>query len=272
MTPDLYCQSKAALPGSELHYSFLFLSADKRRAATALYALLSELAEISDGDPLIAPIRFAWWRGEIEAMLRGTPQHPVTRALAPGSAQYALRRAWFEEILCETETTDPHHRFATFSELESHFLRIAGPAAKLATTIFGHCAPSTLAWAEKLAVALQLAEIIVDVGRDSLRSRVNLALEELLQYGLRQSDILNRRDSEAFRRLMEFQIARAERGLRETIAELPAIDRKTQRPWRIRASIAIALLAEIALEPGAVLRQRVALTPLRKLWIACRTY
>lgn len=272
MTPELYCQSKAAPPGSVLYYSFLFLPADKRRAATALYALFSELAEIGDGDPSIAPIRFAWWRVEIEAMLKSAPQHPVTRALAPGSRQYALPRAWFEETVNEVEAADPHHGFDTFSEWENGCLRVVGAAAKLATTIFGYREPSTLGWAEKLALALRLADIIVDVGRDAIRCRINLPSDELEQHGIRRSEILNRRDSEAFGRLMQFQIERARRSLREAIASVPAIDRKSQRPWRIRASIAIALLAEIAVEPGAVLRQRIALTPLRKLWIACKPF
>mgnify|MGYP001768049555 CR=1 FL=1 len=86
MTPDDYCQDKAARSGSSFYYSFMFLPPERRRAITALYAYCREVDDTVDEatDPQVARARLDWWRGEIERLFAGDPQHPVTRALAYG--------------------------------------------------------------------------------------------------------------------------------------------------------------------------------------------
>src|SRR6476661_6211976 len=92
MSPDEYCQQKAAQSGSSFYYSFLFLPAERRRAITALYAFCREVDDAVDetADAGIARTKLAWWRQELGAMFNGTPTHPVTRAMQPHLAAYAL--------------------------------------------------------------------------------------------------------------------------------------------------------------------------------------
>ena len=92
MTPDEYCQQKAVQSGSSFYYSFLFLPAERRRAITALYAFCREVDDTVDEctDVTVARNKLMWWRKEITAMLNGTPSHPVTQALQPHMAAYAL--------------------------------------------------------------------------------------------------------------------------------------------------------------------------------------
>src|SRR5258708_8404693 len=85
MTPDEYCQQKAAASGSSFYYSFLFLPAERRRAITALYAFCREVDDVADEglDPQIAATKLSWWRPEVENLFACNPQHPVPKALFP---------------------------------------------------------------------------------------------------------------------------------------------------------------------------------------------
>src|SRR4051812_26371022 len=101
MTPDQYCQDKAARSGSSFYYSFLFLPPERRRAITALYAFCREVDDAVDEptDPSVAGARLAWWRSEVQSLYAGTPQHPVTRALAPAVGPFKIRESDLAEIL-----------------------------------------------------------------------------------------------------------------------------------------------------------------------------
>ena len=121
-------------------------------------------------------------------------------------------------------------------------------------------------------MAFQLTNIIRDVGEDARRGRIYLPMDELKHFDVPAADILNARYSDNFRALMEFQIERAEQYYAQAMAQLPAVDRKTQRPGLIMAAIYRTLLDEIRRDGCQVLHQRISLTPLRKLWIAWKTW
>jgi len=130
----------------------------------------------------------------------------------------------------------------------------------------------TLEYAEKLGLAFQLTNIIRDVGEDARKNRIYLPMDELKEYGVTAADILNANHTESFVRLMRFQAERARRCYDEALALLPPEDRHAQRPGLMMAAIYRALLDEIAGDDYRVLDQRTALTPIRKLWIAWRTW
>jgi phytoene synthase len=110
------------------------------------------------------------------------------------------------------------------------------------------------------------------VGEDARRDRIYLPQDELARFSVSTEDILHSRESDNFRRLIEFQIERAETYYTQAFAELPAEDRKNQRPGFIMAAIYRTLLEEIKDDGCQVLRQRVSLTPIRKLWIGWKTW
>src|SRR5438093_7977482 len=92
MTPDEYCQQKAAASGSSFYYSFLFLSPKRRRAITALYAFCREVDDVVDetSDPQVAGAKLAWRRAEIANLAAGKAQHPVSLALAPFVEKFGI--------------------------------------------------------------------------------------------------------------------------------------------------------------------------------------
>ncbi len=139
---------------------------------------------------------------------------------------------------------------------------------EVAARIFGQTDPQTTAYAHKLGQALQLTNIIRDVGEDGMRGRIYLPVNELQQFEVKAQDILQRQYSDRFTALMQFQAQRAQGLYDEALALLPDADRRTQKPGLMMGSIYRALLREIELSNFQVLHQRISLTPLRKFWLA----
>ncbi len=274
MTPDEYCQEKAARSGSSFYYSFLFLPAERRRAITALYAFCREVDDVADDvqDAGVARRKLAWWRTEIANLFEGHPQHPVTRALAPFVAPCALDAHGLNEIIDGMEMDLTHHRYPDFAALQVYCHRVAGVVGQLSACIFGYSNPRTVEFAEKLGIAFQLTNIVRDVGEDARRGRVYLPVDELARFGLTPDDIIQRRQSREFTQLMQMQAERAESWYDDAFATLPPEDRRNQRAGLVMAGIYRTLLDEIRRDDYRVLEQRIALTPLRKLWIAWKTW
>jgi phytoene synthase len=165
-----------------------------------------------------------------------------------------------------------YNRYPDFPTLELYCHRVAGVVGLLSARIFGYTDARTLDYARTLGLAFQLTNIIRDVGEDARRNRIYLPLDELQRFGLAADDLIALRQDQRFARLMAFQIERAREHYARALALLPAADRKAQRPGLIMAAIYRTLLDEIQASGGAVLNQRIALTPIRKLWIAWRTW
>ncbi|HTO49147.1 MAG TPA: presqualene diphosphate synthase HpnD [Burkholderiales bacterium] len=274
MSPDEYCQQKAAASGSSFYYSFLFLPAERRRAITALYAFCREVDEVVDEctDVGVAAAKLAWWRNEVAALFAGTPQHPVTKALVPALERFGVTQARLDEIL-DGAALDLHNaRYPDFAGLERYCYHVAGVVCLLAANILGYANPQTLKYAETLGTAFQLTDIIRDVGEDARKNRIYLPQDELARFGVSAADILHARQTEGFDRLMAFQIDRAKAYYERALALLPPEDRKAQRPGLVMAAIYRTLLDEIRRDGSRVLAHRIALTPIRKLWIAWRTW
>ena len=274
VNPDEYCQQMAAQSGSSFYYSFLFLPPQRRRAITALYAFCREVDDVVDEctDANVARTKLAWWRQELARLYAGAPQHPVTRALAPAIQPFGIKHEHLAEIVDGMEMDLSQNRYPDFAALEQYCHRVAGVVGLLAASIFGYRDERTLAYAHTLGLAFQLTNIIRDVGEDSRKGRIYLPLSELAQFEVSAADILHARQSENFARLMQFQIERAERYYSAALEQLPEVDRKAQRPGLVMAAIYRALLEEIVAEGCKVLTQRTALTPVRKLWIAWKTW
>ncbi len=274
MTPEQYCQQKAAQSGSSFYYSFLFLPPERRRAITALYAFGREVDDVVDetSDPQVARVTLDWWRKEVAQMLAGQPGHPVTQALQPHLQAFDIRGEHLLAVIDGMEMDLTQTRYLDFVALDRYCWHVASVVGLMSARIFGYSDERTLQYAEKLGLAFQLTNIIRDVGEDARRGRIYLPVSELQQFGVPASDILNAKHSERFEALMRFQTERAQRYYDEALALLPAQDRRPQRAGLIMAAIYRALLVEIERDGFRVLQHRISLTPLRKLWLAWKTW
>jgi len=274
MSPDDYCEQKAAASGSSFYYSFRFLTPERRRAITAVYAFCREVDDVVDEthDPEIAARQLDWWRGEVEKIYAGTPEHPVGQALKPVTENFRLPQEQFLEIIDGMQMDLEQARYADFKALQLYCYRVASVVGLIAAEIFGYTDRQTLKYAHDLGIAFQLTNIIRDVGEDARRGRIYLPMAELEQFNVPAKDILEARDSENFQRLMAFQIERAQKYYDQALALLPKVDRKSQRAGLIMAAIYRETLSEVQADGCKVLSQRISLTPLRKLWLAVKAW
>ena len=274
MTPDEYCQDKAAQSGSSLYYSFMFLPPDKRRAIIALYAFCREVDDVVDecSDENTARITLAWWRVQVAAIYAGQPQHPVAIALIPIVKQFNFPQEHLLEIIDGMEMDLQKNQYADFTALQLYCYRVASVVGLLAAEIFGYTDQQTLKYAHDLGIALQLTNIIRDVGEDARRGRIYIPQDELAKFGVHTNDILDGKETESFHKLMLFQIERAQSYYKQALSQLPVVDRKAQRTGLIMAAIYRSTLEEISASGCHVLIERVSLTPLRKLWLAWITW
>ncbi len=274
MSPDEYCQQKTAQSGSSFYYSFLFLPPERRRAITALYAFCREVDDTVDDatDQSVARIKLAWWRNEVTQMYSGTPTHPVMLALKPHIQPYDLKQEHLQAIIDGMEMDLDQSRYLDYPNLKKYCWHVAGVVGILSASIFGVTNPQTLKYAETLGLAFQLTNIIRDVGEDARKGRIYLPIDELQRFNVTAADLLNARHSEKFEALMTFQAARAQQLYDDAFALLPKEDRRAQRPGLMMAAIYRTLLDEIERDGFHVLTQKISLTPLRKLWLAWKTY
>jgi 15-cis-phytoene synthase len=273
MSPDEYCRQKAAQSGSSFYYSFRFLPPPRRRAIIALYAFCREVDDVVDetGDPGVAQAKLAWWRQEIARVYAGAPQHPVARALQSVVREFALPEAELQTIIDGMAMDLTQNRYLDCATLELYCHRVAGVVGLLSAAIFGYQDAGTKVYARELGIALQLTNVIRDVGEDARRGRIYLPQDEMQRFGVGSAAILRCEYSDAFRALMKFQAERAQQRYDVALRALPAIDRKAQRAGLVMAAIYRTLLFEIARDGFQVLDRRTSLTPLRKLWIAWKT-
>ena len=270
MTPQDYVQQKAAASGSSFYYAFLFLPPQRRAAITAFYAFCREVDDVVDEvqDPTVAAQKLHWWQMEVQNSFAGNPQHPVMKALMPLAAEFGITAQHLQDVIAGCQMDLNQTRYLDFAGLQRYCHLVAGVVGEVAARIFGQSQDETTHYAHQLGLAFQLTNIIRDVGEDALRGRIYLPVNELQQFEVSAKDILERRDSAAFQALMAFQYERAQNLYEQALADLPEADWRSQKPGLMMASIYRTLLVEIQAAGFPVLRQRVALTPLRKFWLA----
>jgi phytoene synthase len=278
MTPQQYVQDKAASSGSSFYYAFLFLPPPRRAAITAFYAFCREVDDVVDetADPSVAARKLQWWRTEVAQSFAGTPTHPVMQALMPLAANFAIRQDHLNAVIEGCQTDLDQTRFMDYAALQRYCHLVAGVVGEVAANIFGRTQDATTQYAHQLGLAMQLTNIIRDVGDDARRGRVYLPLSDLQRFDVKAHELLKREApwgySPRFDALMRYQAERAQAAYDTALKLLPDADRHAQKPGLMMANIYRTLLHDITAQGFQVLHQRTSLTPLRKLWIATRTH
>ncbi len=273
MTPDQYCQNKAAASGSSFYASFRFLPELKRRAIIALYAFCREVDDVVDEckDPQVAQQTLNWWRLEVAKLYQHEASHPVTLALQDLLGEFNLAEEYLLEIIDGMEMDLHIHHYANFKDLSLYCYRAASVVGLLTAEIFGFNDRQTLKYAHDLGMAFQLTNILRDVREDAERGRVYIPQDELEQFAVTRQSLTQPVTSDAVKKLFQYQADRAREYYQKAFNELPEEDRYSQHIGLIMAEIYLSLLEEIENDQFKVLEHRIKLTPARKLWLAWRT-
>ncbi|WP_020065897.1 squalene/phytoene synthase family protein [Paraburkholderia caledonica] len=276
MNFDEYCQQKAAPPGSSTYYALRQAPAASQPRLSALFALRREFEETVKevSDPAIGRTKLAWWQNELAALAAGTPTHPVSKALAASLPDVKTEYPALQALLSGFEMDLDQARYLDYPNLRRYVQAVGGTFASLVArsartkaSADGSQAPD---WSTPLGEALLLAQFVVETGNDARHGRIYIPIDEMQRFNVTAADLINRKYSDAFTGLMRFQTKRARDAVRTALVAVPANERRSQRTLLAQGALASALLDEIERDGYHVLHQRIALTPIRKLWIAWR--
>lgn len=273
--PIEYCQNEVKKSKSNFYYGFSFLPAAKRNAIMVVYAFCRVIDDVVDTckDKLIAQERLNWWKKELDRAFADKPITPIGQALQQIALEFKLSKALFAEIILGIEMDLQYFSYKTFADLQIYCYRVASIVGILVAKILGYTDPKTEEYAQKLGIALQLINIIRDVGEDAKRNRIYLPKDELARYSVTITELLAHRvkNPKNFTALMQFQADRARKYYNEAIQALPAIDRPKQQAGLIMAKIYLTLLTKIENNNFNTLNNRCNVSTINKLWITWKT-
>jgi phytoene synthase len=261
---------------SNFYFAFLALPRERREALYAVYAFCRTVDDLADlgSDPAAQRAGLARWREDVARCFTpgATPAHPIARQLQAAVRAFPIPRAALEAIIDGCEMDLARVRYETFEELEPYCYRVASAVGLCCIEIFGYTEPTARQYAVDLGKALQLTNIMRDVGADARVGRVYLPQRELKDFGVSEDDLVSSRHGPAFVRLMQHQAARARRFYAAAAAAYPEIDARSLVPAEIMGRIYHALLEEIETRRFAVFGERVTVPARRKVAIAVRCW
>ena len=260
---------------SNFFFAFLALPRHRRDALYAVYAFCRTVDDIADlgTDPHSQRADLARWRADVARCYEGgAVEHPIARQLAVAVRDFALPRAALEAIIdgCEMDLTQT--TYETAKDLDPYCYRVAAAVGLCCIEIFGYSDPRAREYAVSLGMALQLTNIIRDVGADARSGRVYVPQADLRRFGVTNDDLRDGRYTDAFVALMAHQAARARRFYADARAAYPGVDARSLVPAEIMGRIYYALLEEIEARRFRVFEERVTLPARRKAAIAVRCW
>lgn len=251
--------------GANFSLGFRLLPAEKRRAVYAAYAACRIADDIVDeADPGAGREeirrRLDEWSEEVERTYRGSPGTPATRALAEVLARYPIPKHALLGLVDGCRMDLERGRYATFSELERYCELVAVTISEISLAIFGMLDARARDHGRQLAIALQLTNVCRDVGEDVRRDRIYLPLDELVRFGVTESELVaGNVDTEGYAALMAFQCERARTHFREA-NPLPALLEADARPAvRVMGGVYRRVLDRVQRDPRGAFHARVEL-------------
>jgi len=261
---------------SNFFYGFLALPRPRREALYAVYAFCRTVDDIADlgqergDDPAVLREALARWRHEVARCFTATEDldEPIARRLQAAVRAYPIPQAALEAIIDGVQSDLERPIYQTAEDLYPYCYRVASAVGLCAIEIFGYTDPRARQYAIDLGVALQLTNIMRDVGADVRAGRVYLPQADLRSFGVTVEDLQQARYGDAFVRLMEHQAARARGFYRAAWQNYPSTDARSLVPAEIMGRIYFALLEEIEGRRFRVFDERVTLSTSRKVAVA----
>ena len=250
---------------SNLALAFVALGRERREDITIFYAFCRVIDDIADSTDLSIQEKardLTAWRAWLR---KGTPDEPaLARDLRALIAKYSLTPAMLEEIIDGVEMDLSNVRYNSFEELRLYCYRVASAVGLVSIEIFGYRNPACREYAVQLGLALQMTNIIRDVGKDLSNGRIYLPQEDLARFDYSEDALRLKKYNEPFLRLMKFEAARAEEFFAQAASLLPREDRRSMVAAEIMRSVYQALLRRMKADGFRVFEKEYRLTRLEK--------
>jgi 15-cis-phytoene synthase len=250
---------------SNLALAFISLGRERKRDITVFYAFCRVIDDIADSSELSVVekrVRLAKWRQFLHAAAPDEP--PLAHDVRHLIAKYSLPFNMLEEIIAGVEMDLSTLRYPTFEELRVYCYRVASAVGLVSIEIFGYRNPRCKQYAIELGLALQMTNIIRDVGKDIQNGRIYLPQEDLARFHYSETELTQRQYNERFVQLMEFQVRRGRQFFASAAAALPVEDRRAMAPAEIMGSVYRGLLRRIELDKFRVFEKDYHLSRMEK--------
>ena len=255
-----FCRRIAHRYGANFSVGFRFLPRRKRRAVYAAYAFCRWADDIADEGGQRAAgggreAALSAWQSELDRCYAGQPSHPITIALADALRHFPIPKSAFVALIDGCKQDLVKTRYETFDELLRYCELVAWSISDISLAIFGHRTPAAIDYGRNLATALQLTNVTRDIGDDLGRDRIYLPQDELRRFGV--TELV---ESEPARRLVEFQIDRAESYFRKAEPLIAELSFDARFPVLLMGGVYATVLKRLRRDPMIVLRKRLSLT------------
>lgn len=269
-----HCARVLRASGSSFASAFWMLPAAQRRALHAVYAFCRLADDVAD-DPTLRGDRqrlLERWRAELAAAYRGDARHPVGIALGDAVRRFRLPEEVFADLLRGVESDLRGEPIETWADLERYCYRVASTVGLLLVRILGARSPDSLEYARQMGIAVQLTNVLRDVGEDAAAGRIYLAREDLERLHVRPESLREGKLDEETRLLFALYAERARIRYEAAARLLPAEDRRALRPAEAMGAIYRALLDELYARGFPCLGPALRLPKRRRLAIAARVW
>ncbi len=261
--PDAYhyCKTLTERTGPHFSIGFQFLPLAKRQAIYAVYAFCRYTDDIVD-EQQDQPIEMLlkYWGEELDRCYRHEPTHPITRALSDAIQHYPIPKEGFLGLIEGCRMDLEINRYSSFKDLMVYCDLVATTIRDLSLPIFGYCDPKGMRLGRSLSTALQLTNIVRDVGEDLERGRVYLPLDELLEAGYSEAELKQGVKNKAFLKVMKFQCQRIRGYFDEALDLIPMVEADSRLAVSLMRNVYVALIDRIEAKPFNVLGHTIRLS------------
>lgn len=269
-----FTREKTRKSKTNFYYSFLFLPKAKRDAIFTVYSFCRQTDDIVDSasSPEAARVPLDAWRKELDACFERKPTHPITQALGDVVERFSIPCEYFHELIdgCEMDLTI--RCYETFDDLKTYCYRVASVVGLICIEIFGYRNPNTRDYAVNLGMALQLTNILRDVGEDIRNGRIYLPAEDLERFGYSEEELQREIYNPAFVDLMRFHAMRAQDYYDKADSLYDRRDHHLLFPAEIMKKIYYRLFEKIARADYNVYANRIRISNRQKMFIAASTF
>ena len=278
MTSDLdqaydYCQRVAKTHAKNFYYAFRTLPSAKRRAIYAVYAFCRYCDDVADEDlPLDEKRRLL---DQTRNRLRDralSSQDPVFVALENAIEEFAIPRRYFDDVIRGVETDLEVSRFQTFDDLRDYCYLVASTVGLICIEIFGYDDPVASEYAIDFGIAMQLTNVMRDVKEDADRGRIYLPLDDIDQFGYSEQDLMDERNNDRFRSLMDFEAARARCYFDSGARLFPLLSRESRACAAVLHQLYSRILDRMESSGYDVFERRIGLSVGEKLLLVARLW
>ncbi len=268
-----YCRKVTYQGGPHFSVGFRFLPPPKRDAIWAVYAFCRYADDIVD-EHQAQPIEILLkeWEEELHRCYRQEPTHPIGIALSDAILRYPIPISGFIGLIegCRMDLTV--HRYETFEALMVYCDRVATTIRDLSLPVFGFRDQKAWAYGESLATALQLTNIVRDIGEDLHRGRIYLPQNEIKEFGYSESELLTRVKNPAFLKLIRFQCKRIRGLFQESAPLVPLVDPDARLALSLMREVYMALIDRIEQQPFDLFDQQIRLSFYERVRIVIKQF